>query len=111
MKNIKHIKFLGYEGGTYASFEINRELRPNGNRFEKLLVAHERRWLDEMFCYPDYKFYEDVQKSLGSGFTFIKKNILNFLIELYFYMILNILLIINLQFLLQERKYTSRYMV
>ena len=70
---MKHVKFLGYEGGTYASFEINRELLPNGNRFEKLLIAHEGRWLDEMFCYQEYKFCENVQKGLGVGLTFVKK--------------------------------------
>lgn len=81
MKNMKHVKFLGYEGGTYASFEINRELLPNGNCFEKLLVAHEGRWLDEdgMFCHPEYKFYEDVQKGLGIGLTFVKKEYSEFL--------------------------------
>lgn len=68
------VQFAGYNG-SYAMFRIARKMLPNGNSFEKLLVAHEGHWIDEagMICHPKYKFYEDVQADLGKGLTFVKK--------------------------------------
>ena len=71
---MKLVKFVGCNG-TYASFQIERKMLPNGNRFERLLVAHEGDWIGEngMMCYPEYKFYEDVQTALGKGLVFVNK--------------------------------------
>ena len=68
------VKFIGWNG-TYASFQIERKMLPNGNSFEKLLVAHEGDWIGEygMICYPEYKAYEDVQTALGKGLVFVNK--------------------------------------
>lgn len=40
------VKFIGCNG-TYASFQIERKMLPNGNSFERLLVAHEGDWIGE----------------------------------------------------------------
>ena len=71
---MEFVQFIGHKS-IYASFRIERNALPNGNSFEKLLIAHEGNWIDSdgMFCYPEYKFYEDVQKDLGKGLTFVKK--------------------------------------
>ena len=68
------VKFIGYNG-SYAMFQIERKMLPNGNSFEKLLVAHEGDWIGEygMICYPEYKAYEDVQTALGKGLVFVNK--------------------------------------
>ena len=68
------VKFIGYNG-SYAMFQIERKMLPNGNRFERLLVAHEGDWIGEygMICYPEYKAYEDVQTDLGKGLVFVNK--------------------------------------
>ena len=56
-------------------FQIERKMLPNGNSFERLLVAHEGDWIGEygMICYPEYKAYEDVQTALGKGLVFVNK--------------------------------------
>ena len=68
------VQFLGCKG-CYALFSIKREILPNGEDFDKILVAHEGRWVDSdgMICHPEYEHYEDVQKDLGKGLTFIRK--------------------------------------
>lgn len=74
------VKFLGWNG-TYAIFSIKRGILPNEKNFERVLVAHEGHWVDSdgMFCYPEYELYEDVQKGLGKGLTFVKKEYSEFL--------------------------------
>lgn len=68
------VKFLGWNG-TYAIFSIKRGILPNEKNFERVLVAHEGHWVDSdgMLCHPEYELYEDVQKGLGKGLTFVKK--------------------------------------
>lgn len=65
------VNFLGWNGpgSLYAFFKVAQ------GEMSKLLVAHEGNWLDErgMSFYPDYELYEDVQKDLGKGLRFIKK--------------------------------------
>lgn len=74
------VQFLGWKG-CYALFSIKREILPNGEGFDKILVAHEGHWIDSdgMICHPEYEHYEDVQKDLGKGLTFIKKEYSEFL--------------------------------
>ena len=74
------VQFLGWKGSC-ALFSIKRGILPNENRFEKVLVAHEGHWIDSngMRCNPVYELYEDVQKDLGKGLTFIKKEYSEFL--------------------------------
>lgn len=71
---MEFVKFIGWKG-TYALFEIKRGILPNDNLFERILVSHEGNWIDSdgMLCYPEYELYEDVQKGLGKGLTFVKK--------------------------------------
>lgn len=75
--NFDYIQFSGWGGANsiYARFQINRKELPNGNKFNKLLVAHEGNWTTEesMYCHPDYKNYEDVQNELGQGLVFSRK--------------------------------------
>ena len=68
------VQFLGWNG-SYALFSIKRDILPNKKHFDKVLVAHEGHWIDTdgMICHKEYELYEDVQKDLGKGLTFIKK--------------------------------------
>ena len=68
------VQFLGWNG-SYALFCIKRDILPNEKHFDKVLVAHEGHWIDTdgMICHKEYELYEDVQKDLGKGLTFIKK--------------------------------------
>ena len=68
------VHFLGWKE-SYALFSIKRGTLPNEKCFDKVLVAHEGHWTDakDMICHPEYEFYEDVQKDLGKGLTFIRK--------------------------------------
>lgn len=71
------IKFLGWGGpkSHYGLFEIKRGMLPNGNSFEKILVAHEGECIDvdSMSFHEEFKLYEDVQKELGKGLSFLEK--------------------------------------
>ena len=68
------VQFLGWNG-SYALFSIKKDILPNETHFDKVLVAHEGHWIDTdgMICHKEYELYEDVQKDLGKGLTFIKK--------------------------------------
>ena len=68
------VQFLGWKG-CYALFSIKRGTLPNEKYFDKVLVAHEGHWTDakDMMCHREYEFYEDVQKDLGKGLSFVKK--------------------------------------
>ncbi len=68
------IQFLGYND-SYALFNIRRGKLPDDKHFDKVLVAHEGDWIDSrgMICHPEYEHYEDVQKELGKGLSFISK--------------------------------------
>ncbi len=68
------VHFLGWKE-SYALFSIKRGILPNEKHFDKVLVAHEGHWIDTdgMICHKEYEHYEDVQKDLGKGLTFIKK--------------------------------------
>ena len=70
------VQFQGYCGNKAicAAFKIGKGL-PKGATLTNIIVSHEGRWICEesMFCHPDYKFYEDVQKDLGNGLIFIRK--------------------------------------
>ena len=74
------VHFLGWKE-SYALFSIKRGILPNEKHFDKILVAHEGHWVDSggMICHPEYEHYEDVQKDLGKGLTFIKKEYSEFL--------------------------------
>lgn len=74
MENRDFIEFLGWEG-SYAKFKVKRGQLPNGRTIERIIVAHEGNWTtaDGMWCYREYDSYEDVQKKLGSGLSFIAK--------------------------------------
>lgn len=68
------VHFLGWKE-SYALFSIKRGILPNEKHFDKVLVAHEGHWIDKdgMICHKEYELYEDVQKDLGKGLTFVKK--------------------------------------
>lgn len=74
------VHFLGWKE-SYALFSIKRGILPNEKHFDKVLVAHEGHWIDidGMICHKEYELYEDVQKDLGKGLTFIKKEYSEFL--------------------------------
>lgn len=78
MVNRDFIEFLGWEG-TYAKFKIKRAQLPNSGTLERIIVAHEGDWTttESMGCYPEFDSYENVQKELGSGLTFISKEYSN----------------------------------
>lgn len=69
------IQFIGWTQRTYAQFKIRKTELPNGNKFDKILVAHEGDWTttEGMYCHSEYKRYEDVQEDLGKGLRFLKK--------------------------------------
>lgn len=74
------VHFLGWKE-SYALFSIKRGILPNEKHFDKVLVAHEGHWIDskDMMFHRKYEFYEDAQKDLGKGLTFIKKEYSEFL--------------------------------
>lgn len=74
MENRDFVEFLGWEG-SYAKFRIKRGQLPNGRTLERIIVAHEGNWTtaEGMWCYREYDSYEDVQKALGSGLSFLSK--------------------------------------
>lgn len=74
MGNRDYVEFLGWEG-TYAKFKIRRAKLPNGGTLERIIVAHEGDWTtaEGMWCYREYEAYEEVQKELGRGLSFIAK--------------------------------------
>ena len=74
MENRDFIEFLGWEG-SYAKFRIKKGQLPNGRNLERIIVAHEGNWTksDGKWCYREYDAYEDVQKALGEGLTFVSK--------------------------------------
>lgn len=60
----------------------------DGSKIDKLLVAHEGNWTKEesMFCYDEYKHYEDVQNDLGKGLILKRKGYLKINYRSLFYM-------------------------
>lgn len=74
MENRDFVEFLGWEG-TYARFKIKSGQLPNSRNLERIIVAHEGDWpnTEGMLCHREYDSYEDVQKALGTGLTFISK--------------------------------------
>ena len=74
MENRDFIEFLGWEG-AYAKFKVKRVKLPNGRTLERIIVAHKGHWntADGMWCHREYDSYEDVQKKLGIGLSFIAK--------------------------------------
>ena len=72
--NENPIKCLGCIG-VYAQFVIKHSVMQDGSKIDKLLVAHEGNWTKEesMFCYDEYKHYEDVQNDLGKGLILKRK--------------------------------------
>lgn len=72
--NDDYIEFLDWMG-SYAKFRIHKKALPDGYDFKEIVVSHEGDWISSgaMFCYPEYQHYEDVQKALGKGLTFIGK--------------------------------------
>lgn len=71
--NNELVEFLGWER-IYAKFRIRRGLLPNGRSMCRIIVAHEGDWINpEAMWGREYESYEDVQKHLGRGLTFMAK--------------------------------------
>ena len=66
-----NIKFKDWKG-QYALFEIMAGGLPDGSLLERIIVAHEGKWIEEdgMICHPEFQLYEDVQKKMGTGLFF-----------------------------------------
>lgn len=69
------VQFTGWEKGLYGTFRIKSLFLSNGARMEKIITSHEGDWISSfaMFCYDGYETYESVQKDLGYGLVFLRK--------------------------------------
>lgn len=66
--------FIDWQG-CYALFSINSHRLTNEHNIRNIIVACEGDWTteDSMFCYNEFKSYEDVQACLGCNLTFLRK--------------------------------------